>query len=116
MPIEPPDPLLPLDLLATVNDPDTSWDADHVIDSSVSPARHLYLHVETSTAGSKWKLTSDPTGYAHITEADFATLIGARDPQPDGTYTADDGTLYSLHLTPGTSAAWAVATRHDKSA
>lgn len=101
MPIEPPDPLVTQDFIATVSNPAVRWYGGHLIDTGNGNAE-LWLH---NDAG-KWKVLSTASGAYQISESSFQTLVNARDPQSDGEYTASTGQHYSLHP----SGTWAVAT------
>lgn len=104
-PIEPPDPLIPLDLLAAVSRPTVRWEDNHLVDTT-DGGRVLSFALADST----WSLKVDG-GYA-IDQRSYETLVGARDPRPDGTYTAASGAHYSLQPTSREGGEkWAVAVR-----
>lgn len=108
MPIEPPDPLTPQAFLDAVSNPALRWANNHVIDTADNDKPYFFAVLDGA-----WflKESSSEDTYA-ISEASFATLVGAKDPQPDGEYTAASGSRWSLHPSRG----WAVATPVPRSA
>lgn len=110
--IEPPDPLTPQVLLDFVSQPGIRWVDNHCVDTSESDAPSHFAVLD-----GVWVRKGAPSADTYaISEVDFGTLVGARDPQPDGQYTTAGEAQYSLHPTVRDGVRWAVATPVPSSA
>lgn len=111
MPIEPPDPLVPQDLIDAVSSPAMRWVDGHLVDTSDNDTPYFLAVLD-----GRWTLKEPGAGTYSISEASFATIDGATAPQSDGSYTGPDTLRYSLHPTTTSGVPWAVATPVPRSA
>ncbi len=105
MPIEPPDPLVPQDLIDFCSSPAVRWADGHLVDTSDNDTPYFLAVLD----GAWVRKEAESADTYKISEDSFETLDGARDPQPDGQYTGPDSIPYSLHPTNRRGALWAVA-------